>query len=68
MSKSLEVGQWYTLPGIPDVEIAVLITKAFLKYPEWITQRDTENRLKKKGVIDHLRNCLLYTSPSPRDS
>ena len=58
MSKSLEVGQWYTLPGIPDVEIAVLITKAFLKYPEWITQRDTENRLKKKGVIDHLRKLF----------
>ena len=30
MSKALEVGQWYTLPGIPDVDIAVLITKAFL--------------------------------------
>ena len=58
MSKALEVGQWYTLPGIPDVEIAVLITKAFLKYPEWITQRDTENRLKKKGVIDHLRKLF----------
>ena len=58
MTLQLEVGVWYVLPGIPNVEIGLLPTKEFLDLPEWITQRNTENRLKKNGVIDHLRKVF----------
>ena len=75
MTQQLVVGEWYELPGIPDVIICLMKTDNFLMYPEWITQRDTLMRSKKKASLDHLRVlfpthhivCLLYTSPSPRD-
>ena len=55
MTQQLVVGEWYELPGIPNVVICLMKTDNFLMYPEWITQRDTELRSKKKSTIDHLR-------------
>ena len=54
----LNVGEWYALPGVDDVLIGLITRKEFLDYPEWITQRNTRNRIKKKGVIDHLRKLF----------
>ncbi len=55
MTQQLVVGEWYELPGIPDVIICLMKTDNFLMYPEWITQRDTLMRSKKKASLDHLR-------------
>tara|TARA_B100000378_G_scaffold88293_1_gene69885 strand:+ start:7376 stop:8488 length:1113 start_codon:yes stop_codon:yes gene_type:complete len=54
----LEVGVWYSLPGIPNVVISLQKTSDFLAYPEWITQRNTKQRATKKSVIDHLRKLF----------
>ena len=56
--EALQVGQWYSLPGVDDVLIGLITRDEFLSYPEWITQRNTRNRIKKKGVIDHLRKLF----------
>lgn len=55
-TNELVLGVWYTF--VPGIQICVMETDEFLKYPEWITQRNTENRIKKKGVIDHLRKLF----------
>ena len=44
----LQIGQWYSLPGVDDVLIGLITREEFLSRPEWITQRNTQNRIKKK--------------------
>ena len=46
----LEVGVWYSLPGIPNVVISLQKTSDFLAYPEWITQRNTKQRATKNNL------------------
>ena len=52
----LTPGVWYQIA--PGISICLMDTKDFLKLPEWITQRNTVNRLKKRGVLDHLRKLF----------
>jgi len=61
--KQLKVGEWYSLPvnigdcsniELDEIEIGLISRAAFLELPQWITQRSVTNRLKKKGVLDHL--------------
>ena len=61
--KELKVGEWYRLPvnigdcsnvELDEIEIGLISRAAFLELPQWITQRSVTNRLKKKGVLDHL--------------
>ena len=33
----------------------------------WELERQCQEVLSRLGIRDHNRNCLLYTSPSPRD-
>ena len=55
----------------------VLLTKSCEAYAEWaergiapelVTINLAAEELQTDGVVDRIRNCLLYTSPSPRDS
>lgn len=59
----LKVGEWYSLPvnigdcsniELDEIEIGLITRAAFLELPQWITQRSVTNRIKKKGVLDHL--------------
>ena len=61
--KELKVGEWYRLPinigdcssvELDEIEIGLITRAAFLELPQWITQRSVTNRIKKKGVLDHL--------------
>ena len=61
--KQLKVGEWYSLPvnigdcsniELDEIEIGLITRAAFLELPQWITQRSVTNRIKKKGVLDHL--------------
>ena len=52
----LTPGVWYQIA--PGVSICLMEIENFLNLPEWITQRNTINRLKKRGVLDHLRKLF----------
>ena len=55
MSNQLTPGVWYSFPCEEGtIEIQIMDIKTFLALSEWITQRNVDNRLKKKGVLDHL--------------
>lgn len=57
MSKNvLTPGVWYQF--VPGISICVMDNQEFFNLPEWITQRNTALRLKKRGVIDHLRKLF----------
>ena len=42
------------------------LSKSTHRYVEMLSEMD-ELLIKRKKEIGHLTNCLLYTSPSPRD-
>ena len=54
--KTLEVGVWYQFDT--GISISKMKRDNFLALPEWITQRSTKLRIKKKGVINHLRKLF----------
>ena len=65
--KNLPIGEWFSLPlnvadcnhiDIEGMDICVMPREEFLKYPEWITQRSVEGRIKKKNVLDHLQTLF----------
>lgn len=65
--KQFPIGEWYNLPlnvadcnyiDIEGIDISVMPREEFLKYPQWITQRSVEGRIKKKNVLDHLQSLF----------
>ena len=54
--RDLEVGVWYRF--MPGISVCRMRREEFLALPEWITQRSTKLRVKKKGVINHLRKLF----------
>ena len=54
--RELEVGVWYRF--MPGISVCRMRREEFLALPEWITQRSTKLRVKKKGVINHLRKLF----------
>ena len=65
--KVLPIGEWFTLPlnvsdcnyiDIEGMDICIMPREEFLKYPQWITQRSVEGRIKKKNVLDHLQQLF----------
>lgn len=47
---------WYSF--IPGIAISAMLYSDFVAIPEWITQRNTRNRIKKLSVLDHLRKLF----------
>lgn len=52
----LAPGEWYKVAS--GISICLMDTQEFSNLPEWITQRNTANRLKKRAVLDHLRKLF----------
>ena len=80
-SDKMKIDLTLTLPGLldlvnlveyaEDVGVAIAPSKVFAMTPDVILSvnalpRNLRNRLVKE-VLDKIYNCLLYTSPSPRD-
>ena len=45
---------------LDEIEIGLITRAAFLELLQWITQRSVTNRIKKKGVLDHLAKTIPY--------
>ena len=54
--KELLTGEWYSF--MPGIAICAMLYPDFVVIPEWITQRNTRNRIKKNSVLDHLRKLF----------
>ena len=54
--QDLVTGVWYNF--IPGIAVCAMLYPDFVAIPEWITQRNTRNRMKKLSVLDHLRKLF----------
>ena len=54
--KELLTGVWYSF--MPGIAVCAMLYPDFVAIPEWITQRNTRNRIKKLSVLDHLRKLF----------
>ena len=54
--QDLVTGVWYNF--MPGIAICAMLYPDFVAIPEWITQRNTRNRIKKLSVLDHLRKLF----------
>tara|TARA_B100001113_G_C21037248_1_gene590715 strand:- start:71 stop:1168 length:1098 start_codon:yes stop_codon:yes gene_type:complete len=54
--QELLTGVWYSF--MPGIAIGAMLYPDFVVIPEWITQRNTRNRIKKLSVLDHLRKLF----------
>ena len=54
--QELLTGVWYSF--MPGIAICAMRYPDFVAIPEWITQRNTRNRIKKNSVLDHLRKLF----------
>ena len=61
--QDLALGVWYAFTD--GIAICSMLYGDFIKIPEWIAQRNTENRAKKEGVLDRLQE-LFPTHSSDR--
>ena len=61
------------MSAIGDIVLATSFLESVKqKYPDseihFLIKKDFSDLVKKHPIIDKLISCLLYTSPSPRDS
>ena len=54
--QDLVTGVWYNF--MPGIAVCAMLYPDFVAIPEWITQRNTRNRIKKLSVLDHLRKLF----------
>ena len=54
--QDLALGVWYAFTD--GIAICSMLYGDFIKIPEWIAQRNTENRAKKEGVLDRLQELF----------